>query len=166
MLDARIALLQSEIPDDPPPGYVQIPVGTGFNILMGPLYARMVDGRMQIGMRVGKRHINPHQTCHGGILASFADMQVHASQMDPRLKDTLLPTIHLDIDHLAPAVLGDWLEGDTTLLRLTKTVLFQQSVGRVGDRAVFRASGIYKVSSATAPEGSSPGQLFEDLARS
>lgn len=164
MNDARIALLQSEIPDDPPAGFIAIPMGTGFNILMGPLYARVVEGRLCIGMRIGRRHINPHQTCHGGILASFADMQVYASQMDPRLKHTLLPTMHLDIDFLAPVLLGDWLEGDTTLLRLSKTAVFLQTIGRVGDKAVFRSSGIYKVSGGVAPEGSSLGALFDDLA--
>lgn len=164
MLDSRIALLNSEIPDDPPAGFVPIPMGTGFNVLMGPLFARVIDGRVRIGMRIGRRHINPHDTCHGGILASFADIQVYAAQFDPRLKNTLLPTMHLGIDFLAPVLLGDWMEADTDLLRVSKTAVFLQSVGRVDGKPVFRSSGIYKLSGGTPPEGSTLGALFDDLA--
>ena len=122
----------------------------------------MVDGGLRLGMRIGRRHINPHQTCHGGILASFADMQVYvAQQEDPALRYMLMPTISLSLDYLAPVVLGDWLEGHTTILRATRSTLFQHTVAMVGERPVVRSSGIYRISGQTAPAGSTLGEFFQ-----
>lgn len=154
-------MLAGEISDDPPEGYRPLPVGTGFNVYFGPIYGKLVAGKLRLGLRVGRRHINPHDTCHGGVLASFADMQVYVSQQQEEiLRSMLLPTISMTIDYISPAVLGDWLEGDTTLLRHGKSTLFQQTVGMVRDRIVFRASCVYRVSGRTAPEGSRVGDLF------
>lgn len=163
MQTARIALIQSEIPDDPPPGFLPLPTGPGFNVLLGPLYGRLVEGHLQLGMRIGRRHVNPHDTCHGGILAAFADMQIYVAQQDPALKNTLLPTVRLTIDYLSPARLGDWLEGDTTPLRVSGSLVFVQSVASVAGRPIFRSSAIHKRSAAPAPLGSTLGSMFDDL---
>lgn len=158
---AAIDLLISDIPDDPPVGFEPLPMGTGFNQYLGPIYGKVIDGKLRLGMRVGRRHINPHDTCHGGILASFADMQVYVSQQqEPDLRYTLMPTISMSLDYLAPVVLGDWLESHTRLLRATKATLFQQTIATVGDRPVFRSSCIYRISKHTAPAGSTLGDLF------
>ncbi|SMH54757.1 PaaI family thioesterase [Mesorhizobium australicum] len=154
-------LLASEIADDPPEGFAPLPTGPGYNAYFGPIYGRMLDGRLRLGMRIGRRHINPHDTCHGGVLASFADMQVYVTQQARSdLRQILMPTISMSLDYISPAILGDWLEGDTTLLRATKTTLFQQTLATVGDRIVFRSSCIYRVSGRQAPMGSTLGELF------
>jgi uncharacterized protein (TIGR00369 family) len=155
-------MLSEEIPDDPPEGFLPIKVGTGFNVYFGPIYGKLVEGKLRLGLRVGRRHINPHDTCHGGVIASFADMQVYVSQQqEPALRRMLLPTISMNIDFIAPAGLGDWLEGHSILLRYANSLLFQQTIGAVGDRVVFRASCIYKVSGREAPEGSRVGDMFD-----
>jgi uncharacterized protein (TIGR00369 family) len=161
-LESAIHLLTTEIADDPPAGFRALPTGTGFNQLLGPVYGRMQQSKLTLGMRIGNRHINPHQTCHGGVLGCFADMQVYVSQQESHLKHVLLPTINMTIDYISPAVLGDWLEGRTTLIRATHSTLFQQTLAVVGDRPVFRSSCIYKVSKHLAPEGSTLGNLFDD----
>ncbi|BCH23494.1 PaaI family thioesterase [Mesorhizobium sp. L-8-3] len=154
-------LLANEISDDPPPGFEPLPTGTGFNVYFGPIYGKLVDGKLRLGMRIGRRHINPHDTCHGGVLASFADMQVYVSQQqEPSLRYVLMPTINMSIDYISPAILGDWLESSSTLLRATKMTLFQQTVATAGDRLVFRSSSIYRISGHKAPSGSTLGDLF------
>lgn len=158
---AVIDLLLNDIPDDPPEGFEPLPMGTGFNLYVGPIYGRMTDGRLRLGMRIGHRHINPHQTTHGGIIASFADMQVYVSQQqDPALRRALMPTISMSLDYIAPVVLGDWLEGDTQLLRATRSTLFQQTLATVEGRPVFRSSCVYRISGHPAPEGSTLGDMF------
>lgn len=162
-MDAQLvsAMLAEEIPDDPLPGFEPLPLGTGYTVFFGPVYGKMIDGQLRLGMRVGKRHINPHHTCHGGAIASFADMQVYVSQQHvPALRTMTLPTINLNIDYISPAVLGDWLEGHTLPLRQTKTILFQQTLGKVGERIVFRANATHHISGRQAPPGSSIGHLF------
>lgn len=158
---AAIDLLQNDLADDPPEGFAPLPMGTGFNQYLGPVYGKVIDGRLRLGMRIGRRHINPHQTTHGGIIASFADMQVYVSQQqEPELRYALMPTISMTLDYIAPVVLGDWLEGHTQLLRATRTTLFQQTLATVDERPVFRASCIYRISRHRAPEGSTLGELF------
>jgi len=159
--NAVAVMLAGELADEPPEGFQPISVGTGFNVYLGPVYGKIVEGRLRLGMRVGRRHINPHDTCHGGILASFADMQVYVSQQQELwLRHMLMPTISMSLDYISPALLGDWLEGHTTLLRATKTTLFQQTLATVGDRTIFRSSCVYRVSGRVAPVGSTLGDMF------
>jgi uncharacterized protein (TIGR00369 family) len=156
-----VNMLSSEIPDDPPAGYEPLPMGTGFNLYLGPLYGKLIDGKLRLGMRIGKRHVNPHDTCHGGILASFADMQLYVSQQqEPDLRYLLMPTINMTLDYVAPVVLGNWLEGHTTLLRATKATLFQQTLAMVDGSPVFRSSCVYRITRHQAPVGSTLGDLF------
>ena len=159
-----IELIRSDIADEPPEGFKRLPQGSGFNQYFGPVYGKLVDGKLRLGMRVGHRHMNPHGTCHGGILASFADMQIFVTEHQERdLADTVKPTINLSIDLISPAVLGDWLESRTELLKATKSVLFLSTIASVDDRIIFRSSGIYKISKKEAPAGSTLGALFSDI---
>lgn len=90
-------------------------------------------------------------------------MQIYASQRhDPALGEILLPTISMTIDYIAPAVLGDWLEGETTLLRVTKSMLSRQTVASVGESVVLRASCIYRNTGRKTPRGSALVGLFPD----
>ena len=43
-------LLAAEIPDDPPQGFEPLPTGTGFNLFFGPIYGRLVGGKLRLGM--------------------------------------------------------------------------------------------------------------------
>src|SRR3546814_5703140 len=47
----------------------------GFMAVNGPLWGRIDDDGLPVmGFRVEARHCNPMQTCHGGMLMTFADM--------------------------------------------------------------------------------------------
>ena len=59
---------------DVPSGFRLLAIGGDYMAVNGPLYVRMVDDRAQLGFRVEKRHTNPLNNCHGGMLASFGDM--------------------------------------------------------------------------------------------
>jgi acyl-coenzyme A thioesterase PaaI-like protein len=56
-----------------------------------------------------------------------------------------LPTISLQIDYLAPASLGAWVQGEADVLRVTRTMVFAQGVARVDDKPMMRVSGIFKI---------------------
>jgi uncharacterized protein (TIGR00369 family) len=139
-----------EIVDEPaadaPTGFAVLPIGGNFMAVNGPLYVRLVDGRAQLGFRVLTRHTNPLNNCHGGMLASFGDMLLPVCihrQSDIGLR--FLPTISLQIDYLAPASLGAWVQGEADVLRVTRTMVFAQGVARVDDKPMMRVSGIFKI---------------------
>src|SRR5512143_1365717 len=113
----------------------------------GPLYVRLVEGRVQMGFRVQARHANPLNICHGGMLASFGDMLlpvcIHRQSTEVGLR--FLPTISLQIDYLAPVPVGAWLQGEADVLRVTRTMVFAHGLARVDGTPVMRVSGTFKI---------------------
>ena len=131
---------------DIPAGWGRLPFDSGFIGVNGPLFARHDGGTLRLGFRVEERHCNPMGMCHGGWLASFADMQLPlASRAQAGVALRFLPTISLAIDYLAPAKLGDWVEGRTEVLRTTKRLVFAQMVATAEGEICLRANGTFKI---------------------
>jgi acyl-coenzyme A thioesterase PaaI-like protein len=53
----------------------------------------------------------------------------------------------MTFDFVAPARVGDWVEGRAELIRQTRTLLFTNIYLTVGDQKILRASSIAKISS-------------------
>jgi uncharacterized protein (TIGR00369 family) len=132
--------------DGPPAGFARLPIGGDFMAHNGPLFVRTVDGRAQLGFRVQQRHTNPLNICHGGMLASFVDMLLPVCihrQSEVGLR--FLPTISLQIDYLAPAPLGAWVQGEADVLRVTRTMVFAHGLAHIDGKPVLRVSGTFKI---------------------
>ena len=135
-----------------PDGFKVLAVGGDFVALNGPLYIRSVaqpDGGKQrhLGFRVERRHTNPMGNCHGGMLATFADMMLPmlAHRQSPELRNQFLPTVSLQIDYLAPSPLGAWVQGEAQVLRITRNLAFVQGLVTADDVPALRVSGIFKI---------------------
>ena len=159
-MSAALDLIAGDVAADPPAGFRLLETGGGFNLLFGPVYGSLRDGKVALGFRVSPRHVNPHDTCHGGVLATFADYQAYSAQHQAKLGDLVTPTISMSMDFVAPALLGDWIEARTDLLRATRTMLFTQSVASVGEKIVFRSSGVFKIGRQADKTGSTLGDTF------
>lgn len=128
-----------------PGGFRPIAVGGSFLALNGPLYGAWRQGELLVGFRVEARHCNPAGQCHGGMLATLADMLLpYAAMYQLDVPRRFTPTIGLQVDFLAPALLGSWVEGRAEPLRSTPQHLFVQGVARVDGTPVLRASGLFK----------------------
>ena len=57
-----------------PAGYKPLPAASPFNELVGPLHEKRGDGLVSLGLRVEKKHCNSRGICHGGVLATLADL--------------------------------------------------------------------------------------------
>ena len=135
-----------------PEGFKPLEVGGDFVALNGPLYIRSLaqaDGSKlrHLGFRVEKRHTNPMGNCHGGMLATFADMLLPmlAHRQAPELRNQFLPTVSLQIDYLAPCPLGAWVQGEGDVLRTTRNLLFAQGLSTADGEPVLRVSGVFKM---------------------
>jgi uncharacterized protein (TIGR00369 family) len=130
-----------------PPGFHALPTLGGFIAANGPLYLRHEGDLVQVGFRVEARHVNPLGNCHGGMLATFCDMllplSIHRKSKEVGLR--FLPTISLQIDYLAPAPLGAWVEGEAQVLRVTRRMVFAQGLVTADGQAAVRMSGIFKI---------------------
>ena len=134
-------------PIEVPEGFRAREFGGGFMAVNGPLYARKTDAGVQLGFRVEERHCNPMRICHGGMMATFCDMllpmTIHRKSKEVGLR--FLPTISLQVDYLAPAELGAWVEGEADVLRTTRTLVFAQGLVSADGKPCARVSGIFKI---------------------
>lgn len=129
----------------PPPGFVPVQVGGIFATHNGPLYARWHEHHFQLGFRVGPQHVNPGDACHGGMLSTVADIVLStAAQYQADIPRQFLPTISLQIDFMASAPLGSWVQGQADILKVTRNLLFSQALLRADGHTVLRASGVFK----------------------
>ncbi len=137
-----------DTPSTIPAGFRAIQVGGPFMATNGPLYARLEEGKLLLGFRVELRHTNPLKICHGGMMASFADMLIPcASMYQSEMERRFLPTISLNIDYVGAAPLGAWVQGEAQVLRTTRNMLFGQGLVTADGEVALRISGIFKMGS-------------------
>lgn len=137
----------------PPPGFRPFAAGGEFMRINGPLYLLHEGDDVRIGLRIETRHCNPMGVLHGGMTASFCDMLIPLSvhHKHPDMGRRFLPTISLQVDYLAPAPLGAWLEGTAELLRATRTLVFAQGLVTADGVPCARTSGVFKIGPEIAP---------------
>lgn len=132
--------------DNIPEGFRQIKVGGTFVAHNGPLYAKWTGQRLLLGFRVEERHTNPLKICHGGMMATFADMLIPcASMYQVDIERRFLPTISLQVDYMGSSPLGAWVQGEADVLRTTRNMLFGQGLVTADGQPVLRVSGIFKM---------------------
>lgn len=134
-----------------PPGFRELPVTEDFLAVNGPLYAKADGDRLVLGFRVEDRHCNPAKSCHGGMLMTFADMQLAIGANFAGDLKRFLPTISLTSDFLAPAPLGAWVEGRAEIARQARTMVFAHALLTADGNPVVRANGIFQIKGEPDP---------------
>lgn len=135
--------------DLPPEGFSLVDAGTGYASRNARFYGKWQDDRLLLGFRVTQHHTNLRNVLHGGMLATFADTVLPYSAMYQALNGRhFLPTISLQIDYLAPAAIGAWVQGQGDVLRTTRNMVFMQGLVMGDSVAIARLSGIFKLGSA------------------
>jgi uncharacterized protein (TIGR00369 family) len=130
--------------DCPPLGFTPLANRVELEHYAGPFYESATDGRWKIGFRVKARHLNRLGDCHGGILATFADLQGHVLKKKLGLV-TKSPTISVTLDYVAPVKQDEWVEAEPELVRQTPRMLFFRSLVLANEQVVMRTSGIYRL---------------------
>ncbi len=133
----------------PPPGagWVLVPVapGNSFQELVLAVWARLDSDEPILGFRVQPQHCNPRKVCHGGLMMTFFDFLLPTlSRLEDHVDDSFTPTVSLTTNFLAPAVLGEWLEGRARTLRRTGSLVFIEGSVSNGEQVVAQATGIFK----------------------
>ena len=131
----------------PPSGFEPLHRSGEFIAFNGPLHIKGKGADMRLGFRVEARHTNPLGICHGGMMASFCDMllPITVHHKSTEIGWRFLPTISLQLDYLAPAPLGAWVEGDAQVLRVTRSLVFVQGLATADGAPAVRCSGIFKI---------------------
>jgi acyl-coenzyme A thioesterase PaaI-like protein len=137
------------VTDQTPPtsDWILVPVApnNAFQELVLEIWARLDGDEPALGFRVLPHHCNPRKVCHGGLVMTFFDFLLPTlSRFDEDADDTFTPTVSLTTNFLAPALLGEWLEGRAKTLRRTNGLVFIDGVISNGTSVVAQASGIFK----------------------
>jgi uncharacterized protein (TIGR00369 family) len=125
----------------------------------GPLYGRMDAEQFVLGFLCETKHCNPMMVCHGGMMATLADMLLLlGTNIQTELGQFML-TVSLDVDFLAPVKVGDWLEGRAEVMRAGKSIIFTQGRMTVGADPVARVNAVLKPSGRPLADFT-PGKYF------
>ena len=130
----------------PPAGYVLSEGRGAFSTLNGPYFHRPGDGPLaEQAFYALKRHANGIGLVHGGMLSAFLDGVLAGAVWRGTGKTAV--TVHLSIDFLQMARVGDWVMGEGRLTRATRDVAFAEGRAYVGGHDVVRCSGVFKLMS-------------------
>jgi uncharacterized protein (TIGR00369 family) len=128
----------------PPDGYVPAEGRGGFSTLNGPYFHRPGDGPMaEQAFFALKRHANGIGLVHGGMLSAFMDGVLAGAVWRGAGRTGV--TIHLSIDFLHMARVGEWVMGEARLTRATRDIAFAEGRAYVGGQDIVRCSGVFKL---------------------
>ena len=127
-----------------PAGFAPIGGLSSFGRLIGPVYERREDdGTLVRALRIEDKHTNLGGVVHGGVLMSFAD--VILGTVSYRHAGRPGASIRMVSDFVAPARVGDWLEGRGEVTRATRSIVFAVGELTVDGRTILTMSGTYKL---------------------
>ncbi len=109
-----------------------------------PLYSRVTDAAVEIGLRIDQAHCNARGMLHGGVMASLADNAMGLTYGQALTVPPQILTVSLSVDYMAAARLGDWLTVSPRLLRASKSMGFVDALLTAGDTPIARASGTFR----------------------
>ena len=126
-----------------PEGFRAIPRLSPFNALVGPLYERRRGDEVSIGVRIEEKHSNSRGICHGGLLATLADLSLGYAMVAKTGGRGGFVTAHLAVDYAGAARLGDWIESAVEIQRMGKRLAFANCYLLCGEKRIVRASAIF-----------------------
>ncbi len=133
-----------------PQGFLPSDLDEGFLVHVGPLYMRPVrehSRQFVLALRADARHANRYGVVHGGLLATLADTAIGGNLArtgtDPAVDTTL--TVHLTLNYIAGAQVGDWIEARVRLLKERGRVRFGECDVVCGGKLLVQASASFYV---------------------
>jgi uncharacterized protein (TIGR00369 family) len=125
-----------------PEGFHRIERLSPFNALVGPLYERRDGDAVSIGLAVEEKHTNSRGICHGGVLATLADLALGYAML-AKSGDRAFVTAHLAVDYAGAARSGDWIESRVEIQHVGSRLAFANCYLVAGEKPIVRASAIF-----------------------
>jgi acyl-coenzyme A thioesterase 13 len=134
-------------------------VGPHFSGLAGPFYGKREGRSISLGLRIEQRHLNSRGTCHGGLLATLADIALGyacvAASEDGQSKNFV--TIDLSVEYMASTKAGDWLYSEVKVLNADSRTAAAAGYLMVDGGAVARISANFRMARSRAPQPAPDG---------
>jgi len=137
---------------NPPKGFKPHTRRSPFTDPFEPLFARIDERQYALGTRLREVHCNSRGLVHGGFIAAIADNAMGLScglaLTQGGRKVTGMVTVNLSVDYVGQAKVGDWLETDSTVVKLGGSLAFLETRLISGDTVVARANATFKIKTA------------------
>jgi len=117
---------------------------SGFFKGLGQTWCKTVNGKPLFGIEAGEDHLNGKGIVHGGFLLTMLDQAISMTAIDS-CDGALMVTLQMDSQFVGAAKAGDFIEGDATITRKTRSLLFLRGELRVDDRILVSGQGIMKL---------------------
>src|ERR1700681_406 len=91
-----------------------------------PLYSKLTDHAVIIGLRLAKPHTNGRGLIHGGLIAALSDAAMGYSCAHVMGGVSSLVTIGLAVDFVGSAEVGQWLAIESDVIKTGSTICFAQ----------------------------------------
>lgn len=139
-------MIPSEIPEGFAPHFRKSPLTDPWE----PLFSRVLDDRVIIGLQVRAPHTNSRGMLHGGLIAVLSDnaMGLSCGQVlarEGRKPAGGLVTVSLATDFIGAAKLGQWVEVDTQYVKAGRSLCFAQAFVTADGEVVARADARFKL---------------------
>jgi uncharacterized protein (TIGR00369 family) len=142
---------------DVPEGFVRAsrPRPNPFNETVGPFYERRRGTEVSLGLRIEERHANSRGICHGGLLATLADLALGYSALaigGPDGNKQSFVTVSLSLDFAGSALPGDWVESEVEVQKTGSRLAFANCYLVANGLRIVRASAIFALSGKSGSE--------------
>ncbi|MBC8240342.1 MAG: PaaI family thioesterase [Alphaproteobacteria bacterium] len=128
---------------DLPAGFNAAAESDTFESLVGPLYEKWDGEQYVCGFRAAPQHSNRRGVVHGGMLFTFADHTL-GNMVWERFENKPCATVTLNVDYMAGAKTGDWIECTGAITRETRSLIFIKGQLTIDGQIVMTASGVWK----------------------
>ena len=126
-----------------PEGFHRIERLSPFNALVGPLYEKRDGDRVSIGIAIEEKHTNSRGVCHGGLLATLADLALGYAMLAKSGDKGSFVTAHLSVDYAGAARAGDWVQSSVEIQRVGSRMAFANCYLLSAGAPIVRASAIF-----------------------
>jgi acyl-coenzyme A thioesterase PaaI-like protein len=117
---------------------------TGFMQLIGPMWERLVDGKLEFALVTEDKHHNRRGLVQGGVLMTFADRSCGMTARHVSGKP-MLATVQLDTHFVEAGKIGEILVSRPHVVRSTRSLIFITAEITVDRRCIAMASGVFKI---------------------
>jgi|CXWL01.1.fsa_nt_gi uncharacterized protein (TIGR00369 family) len=130
-----------------------------FAALAGPFYSRRQGNDISLGLRIEERHCNSRGTCHGGLLATLADIALgYACALASNAEGGKgnFVTVDLSLQYLDSTQVGEWVQSEVTVLGAGSRTRAATGHLLANGRPVVRISANFRMTRPRAPEPEIP----------
>lgn len=113
--------------------------------LLGPIFNKKTESSIVFGFRTENKHCNSRGLVHGGVLSGLADIALGNNAALSSGEFVPLVTASLTIDYVGAIRLGDWVEIETDVQKVGRSMAFANCYFLVDGKRMARASGVFHV---------------------